>query len=110
MNSRSERYFKTELPKTINKIFGTLEHFITFFSRRNPEILSFTKQFEEFEQSKDLDGLNSKIRPQLISCLEEELLKPIENQLEDHSISDLRFSKETQTKKQRPPCRIDFLV
>jgi len=85
---RSERYFETELPKTINKVFGSLWDFIAFFSRRNPEILDFTSHFEEIEKSKDLDGLNHKIIPKVICCLEEELLKPISEKLtEDLELS-----------------------
>ena len=90
MDVRSERYFETELPKSINKIFGSLQHFINFFSRRNNEILDLTKQLQEFEQSNNLNGLNKIICSQLISCLEEELLKPIEDQLKDDSLTKLQ--------------------
>ena len=88
MDIRSERHFEAELPKSINKIFGSLAHFISFFSKRNPEILDLTKKFETVEKSNDLSGLNKDILPQLIGCLEEELLKPIEGLLNNHSISD----------------------
>ena len=100
VNLRSERYFETELPKSINKVFGNLRHFISFFSRRNPEILGFTKQFQEFERTNDLEGLNKTICPQLICCLEEELLKPIEDQLKDHSVSVIQ-KKSKQKSKER---------
>ena len=84
---RSERYFETELPRTMNKIFGSLKDFLDFFSRRNPEILEFTSQFEKIEKSNDLNGLNDQIIPKLIHCLEQELLKLLQKQLKDPSLS-----------------------
>ena len=91
MNDRSARYFETELPKTINKIFGGLEDFITFFSRRNQQILDFRNQFQEFEQSRDFNILNHKIIPTLIDCFKEVLLKPnLKQQKDSAAISKLK--------------------
>ena len=87
MNDRSTRYFETELPKTINKIFGGLEDFITFFSRRNQEILEFRNQFKEFEESNDFNILNQKIIPILIDCFKKVLLKPNSEQLQEGPLS-----------------------
>ena len=100
---RSERYFETESPKTINDVFGDLGDFFTFFAQRNFEIFDLAIQFEEFEKSDDLDGLNTKICYQLIRCLEEELLKPIEEQLQDAAISDEKKKSLTKRKGRNQP-------
>ena len=87
MNDRSARYYETELPKTINKIFGSLEDFLNFFARRNPEMLEFASQFKVLEESNDLDVLNHRILPKLVNCFEKTLLKPHLDQLQDRSLS-----------------------
>jgi len=87
---RSARYFETEVPKTINRIFGGLEDFISFFSRRNPEILDFTSHFNDLEKSNDLEILNQAIIPKLVQSLEEVLLKPNKEQLKESSLSQLK--------------------
>ena len=104
---RNERYFETELPKSINKIFGNLKHFISFFSRRNQEILDFTKQFEEIELTNNLKEFNNSICPQLICSLEKELLKPIDEQPKDAAVSE--FQKQVKQKDRKRHEELIFL-
>jgi len=85
---RSERHFETELPKSTNKVFGSLWYFVNFFSKRNIEIFDLAMQLHVSEPLNDLDELNKKICPELISCLEEEFLKPIEDHLKHDSVSE----------------------
>ena len=82
----------------MNKVFGSLEDFVRFFSRRNPEILSFTCQFEEIEKLNDVENLNKDIVSEVICCLEE-LVKPILEQPEDPSLSV--FQKRLLMKKKQ---------
>jgi len=97
--NRSERYFESELPKTVNKVFGSLEDFVYFFSKRGPEILVFTDQFQKLTNSNDLEELNNKILPRLVECLEKELLEPILEQLNDTSITKIKKNILLKTKE-----------
>jgi len=94
---RSQRYFESELPKTINRIFGGLGDFISFFSRRNKEMLEFTSHFKELERSNDLHILNHKTTPKLVECLEEVLLRPSQQKLNNSSLT--QFQKKMLAKE-----------
>ena len=91
---RSERYFETELPKiknkTINNVFGSLTDFVNFFSKRSPEILAFTEQFNQIEKSNDPNSLKDQIIPNLVEVFKEEMLKPTFEQLSNSSLSKVQ--------------------
>lgn len=80
---RCERYYEVELPKSINKVFGSLEDFVRQFSNRNPEILEFKKQLDKLEEVNDLNGLNHQILPKVINCFEKEVAKLVLELKED---------------------------
>ena len=72
---RSERYFETETPKTLNQLFGSLQDLVCFLSKRNHKILEFTERYKRIEEENDLETLNKEIVPELRTCLQEELKK-----------------------------------
>jgi len=96
---RSERYFDTELPKPVNKMFGSLDHFIHFFSRRSPEILEFTKKFNRFEESNDLDELNKAICSQIVGCFRQEFERTELKSAQEETIELIQKEKKDQEKK-----------
>jgi len=70
-----DRFEQKELPKTINRVFGSIEDFLNFFVKRNPEIRDFAKQYQEIEETNDLERLNSIICPQFILSINKEAQK-----------------------------------
>jgi len=55
---------------------GSIEDFLNFFVKRNPEIRDFTKKYQEIEETNDLERLNSIICPQFILSINKEAQNP----------------------------------
>jgi len=69
---REERYFDTELPKTMNSSFGSLKDMVNFFQGRNTEIHSFSEQLLAFMKEDNLEKLNQTIAPIIKECIQKE--------------------------------------
>jgi len=99
MNIRCERYFETELAKTINKVFGGLEDFVSFFSKRSAEIFNFAEQFTTFEGSNNIDGLNEVIIPVLLASIRREREKSHSKDSHEQSLSSYQKKQKIKIEK-----------
>jgi len=74
MKWREERYFDTELPKTVNNIFGSVEDLRKFITQRNHAGLWLWENFDYIMDEKNLEILNQYVIPILLCSLREEFL------------------------------------
>lgn len=91
-DARKMRFFGAENPKTINRAFGDLKHFLNFFQNRNPEIKVFSETIQQIEASQDFDKLTNVVLPVLAESLVTECFKEANTEDDQNKLEGLLVS------------------